>query len=348
MHKAQVVVQTAFLGDLILSVPFLRRLKSNAPEEKLILICKKGLGSFLKDLKVIDDYFEISKNDRRSYKLAKEYLTEFDITQLYCVHRSVRSLLFTSQLKAEKKIGFSSMLGFWVFDESADYEESWPDAIRKFKLLSYSDPEVKMALAEIDFSKLNTADKNGVMPPVPTLFAFNSLPSNSPNSKKVCLFPGSVWATKRWTLTGYTEVAQKLTAAGFDVLLLGGSDEKDLCDQIGEIVPQAKILAGKLSIQQSIQTVSECALVIANDSAATHMAALAGIPSISIFGPTTLDLGFRPWSDKALVVQTDLSCRPCGKHGHDVCPLGHHHCMKFIAAAQVLDKAEMQLKISSP
>lgn len=348
MEKAQVVIQTAFLGDLILSIPFLKKVKQLSPEEKLVLVCKKGLGSFLKHQGVVDDFVEIAKGNRSSYKEAKLFLQRYQITRLLCVHRSVRSLLFTWQLSAQKKIGFRSLLGLFIFDEVFTYEHSWPDAIRKFKLLSSIDAEVSQALQSSDFAKLNCADSNGEMPKVPSIFSF--LPDDKKsfrNPKQVCVFPGSVWATKRWTEEGFTEVVQQLIQKKYEVMLLGGSDEKSLCDAIAARVPEAQVFAGKLSIQQSIDKVAESALVIANDSAATHMAALQGVPSITLFGPTTLNLGFRPWSDEARVIEIPLDCRPCGAHGHQQCPLGHHHCMKWIKPEVVTAKALELLASSS-
>lgn len=339
MFKAQVVIQTAFLGDLILSIPFLQRVKSHAPEQKLVLVCKKGLGDFLKQQRVIDEFVEINKGQRDSYQQAAKLLSDFQITNLYCVHRSLRSLLFCMKLKAEKKIGFRSGLGFLAFHESYVYEKSWPDAIRKFKLLSAIDHEVQNALQGQDFAKLNTATLDGEMPVPPELFAFSKPGPVSKKIGQVCVFPGSVWATKRWTHQGFIQLVRALVEKKYDVLLLGGPDEKELCESIASQVAQVRVLAGQLSIQESIEKVGESSLVIANDSAATHMAALKNIPSITLFGPTTLNLGFRPWSEQARVVQIDLNCRPCGAHGHQQCPLGHHHCMKWISPERVIAQA---------
>ena len=257
------------------------------------------------------------------------------------MHRSVRSLLFTSQLNAKNKIGFRSFLGFLFLDESFKYEKTWPDAIRKFRLLENLDKDVHAALQNKDFATLNSADENGKMPSVPSIFSFKRL-FKGPRlaaQKQVCVFPGSVWATKRWTEEGFTEVVQGLVDQKYKVLLLGGPDEKSLCESIAAKVSGVEVLAGKLSIQQSIEKVGESDLVIANDSAATHMAALQSTPAVTLFGPTTLNLGFRPWSDLARVVQIELDCRPCGAHGHQQCPLGHHHCMKWIKPEAVLARA---------
>lgn len=338
MEKAQVVIQTAFLGDLILSIPFLRRVKKLAPEQKLILVCKKGLGTFLQYQGLIDGFCEISKGNRNSYKEARAHLIQFEITNLFCIHRSVRSTLLSGQLKAKNKIGFRSLLGFLIFNKNVRYEYQWPDAVRKFRLLQSLDTEVAAAFVNQDFSELNRANEKGEMPLVPKLFSFKPTSKKS-KTGQVCLFPGSVWATKRWTEEGFTEVARHLVQKGFKVLLLGGPDERSLCDSIAKQVPEVEVFAGKLSIQQSIDKVGESELVIANDSAATHMAALQSVKALTLFGPTTLDLGFRPWSDLARVVQIDLDCRPCGAHGHQQCPLGHHHCMKWIKPEVVIQQA---------
>jgi heptosyltransferase-2 len=71
-----------------------------------------------------------------------------------------------------------------------------------------------------------------------------------------------------------------------------------------------------------------------------HMAALSGLPTVAAFGPTTLDLGYRPWSASAAVAQRDLPCRPCGKHGAERCPINSHACMAGLSPATVLGAIE--------
>ncbi len=343
MQKAQVVIQTAFLGDLILTIPLLKRLKKMSPEEKLILVCRKGLGQFLRELEIVDQFIEIAKHDRKSYGLARDFLNSFEISYLYCVHRSVRSVLFSSQIRAHHKVGFSSILGFWVFDESVDYEKNWPDAIRKFQLVASRDIEIRSALSKSDLVALNEPLPGGSLPLVPSLFSFRTAEVGPKRKKQICLFPGSTWATKKWTLEGFKEVAKYFRDLDFDVLLLGAKDEKSLCDEIEKSVPGVKVLAGVLSISDSLGTMAESLLVIANDSAATHMAALTNTPVVTIFGPTTLSLGFRPWSNESQVMQINLDCRPCGAHGHAKCPLGHHQCMKLITSQSVIEKSLLLL-----
>lgn len=336
MRKSNLVIQTAFLGDLILAVPFLQRLKKLFPDDKLIVMCKSGLGDFLLKEYLVDEIVEVEKGSAASYRKARGKISEFNIRNLYCVHRSIRSLLFVAGIKAEKKIGFSSVLGFWIFDELVEYRTENPEVLRQFAILETCDPETFESLVSEDFSNLNEAS----LPTVPQFFSFPPAAFKPALSKRVAIFPGSVWATKKWTKTGFAELATLLLKAGYQVDLLGGPTEKDLCDEIATMAGQAQVLAGTLSISESIRSLTQYNLVVTNDSSPTHMAAYQNVPVLAIFGPTTLQQGFRPWSNNAAVVEkTDLTCRPCGKHGHNICPLGHHNCMKLISASEVFKKA---------
>jgi heptosyltransferase II len=330
------VIQTAFLGDLILSTPVLKRIKKIFPEDKLVVVCKSGVGEFLLKEKIADQVIEVEKSNSRSYSAALKQLNCVEIRNLYCLHRSVRSQLFTAQIKAQKKIGFSSLLGFWIFDDQVDFVEENPEVIRQFKILETTDQETFDQFKESGYAYLNHIT-DGQLPEIPLYFRFeHSVKSVLAEQKKIAIFPGSVWATKMWTQVGFTELAQKFIHDGYQVDLLGGPSEAMLCHNIAHEAQGANVLAGRLTIAETLNKLSEYDLVVSNDSASTHMAAYNNTPVITIFGPTTSYMGFRPWNNKAVIVEEkSLDCRPCGKHGHNQCPLGHHKCMKLITASAV-------------
>ncbi len=333
MPKSNLVIQTAFLGDLILAVPTLRRIKNILPEEPLIVLCKKGLGQFLIQQKIADQIIEIEKSNSESYSQALSLISQIEVRNLYCIHRSIRSAFFSARIKADKKIGFSSVVGFFIFDDLIDFRPAAPEAIRQFGILETSDEKTFHELNTKEFEYLNTSD----LKEVPDFFSFKPVTAKKPSlKKKIAIFPGSVWATKKWTQDGFTELARLLTADNYQVDLMGAESEKKLCEEIAVKAIQANVLAGKFSVSETLTALADYDLVIANDSAPTHMAAYNNTPVISIFGPTTLRQGFRPWSNNSRVIENkELSCRPCGRHGHNECPLKHHNCMISITATEV-------------
>lgn len=346
--EANLVIQTAFLGDLILSVPTFLRIKKKFPDKKLVVVCRAGVGEFLLRDGIVDTVIEVIKSDSGSYAEALESLRQFDIENLYCLHRSARSILFSARIPAKRKIGFSSFLGFWVFDDNIQHISENHEVLRQMKILESTDEYVAEQINSETYSYLNNADEQGRFPVIPQFFKFSApekILKLAP--ARISVFPGSVWNTKKWTAEGYTELCRMLAADGFQISLLGGPAEEEICREIADKVPGAEVLAGKMSIAQSIDYIRDSALVICNDSASTHMAAYNAVPVVAIFGPTTSAMGFRPWNDDSSVIEnTVLSCRPCGRHGHKECPLGHHLCMKSIDAKSVYNRICRQLQLS--
>ena len=338
VHHYNIVIQTAFLGDLILSIPVLKRIKKIYPDQKLMVVCRKGFGAFLLNEHLVDEVIEVVKSDSSSYQDALEFIRNLNVKNVFCLHRSIRSQFFVSKITAEKKIGFSSFLGFWIFDETVEYVKENPEVIRQFKILETVDEETNEYFTDSDYSRFNYLNEE-----IPEFFAFERTEITKTTSRHIALFPGSVWATKRWKKEGYIELTKRLIEIGYKVSLFGGPDEAELCMEIASHFDNVVVLAGKLSIADTLIHLAEYDCVISNDSASTHMAAYKNIPIITIFGPTVLSQGFRPWTNQAAVVENmSIKCRPCGPHGHKKCPLKHHKCMESINA-QLVVKALFQI-----
>lgn len=337
-----VFVQTAFIGDLFLSLPTINRLRQLYPDFHLILVCKKGLSEYFVQKGFVDHAIEVEKGDGSSYQNAIKVLNTMNIHFVFCVHKSLRSALFVRSLKAHKKIGFKRFLSFLFFTHTASYLKKYPDVIRQLNILSPVDADVARDVQLKDWSYLNfKQESNGLFPSIPDFFSFGK--KSQPSRKmKVGIFPGSVWATKKWTVEGFSQVTAHLITKGYQVFLMGAPAEKDVCQQIHQANPQAVDLSGQLKLADSIEQIQNFDFIVCNDSAPAHMAASQQIPSLVIFGPTTLNLGFRPWLDQSIVVENEnLNCRPCGAHGPKVCPLGHHNCMKTVTADQVIQALDL-------
>ncbi len=343
MKKLNVVIQTAFLGDLILTIPLLNRLKFEQPDVDLAIVCKKGLGDFLIQEKIVDFVFEVEKSNASSYNEIAQVLNKKQVKYIYCLHKSIRSLLFSSQVKAEKKFGFNSILGFWIFDDMSEFILEAPEVIRQMKILEHTDIYLREQFMRMDISWYQEMTIN-----LPDTFKFKAKVL-APHSqvRRIAIFPGSVWNTKRWTIEGYQQLCIKLIQAGYEVELLGAENEVDLCQSIAAHDSHILIKAGQFNVTETIKNLKDYSLVISNDSAPTHMAAYSTVPVVTIFGPTTSQMGFKPWLTQSRVVENSkLSCRPCGPHGHQECPLKHHDCMKSISAEQVFQAAIYLLETS--
>jgi heptosyltransferase-2 len=165
--------------------------------------------------------------------------------------------------------------------------------------------------------------------------------------KRIAVFPGSVWNTKRWPVEYFAKLVQQLAEKNYTVLLMGGPGEEMYGEAIenknGESEKVINLI-GKSSVWESILVLNQCDLVIANDSASAHLAAMLNKKILVFFGPTVLSFGYRPWGNSVYVMENaNLKCRPCGSHGHDKCPIGTHECMTSINAESALKKVESVL-----
>ncbi|WP_413561013.1 glycosyltransferase family 9 protein [Bdellovibrio sp. HCB209] len=358
------VVQTAFLGDLLLAIPLLKRCRQIWPEQKLGLVCRKGFGDIFLKTKLVDHVFEIKKGDAQTYNNILQQLNSFEVNHLVSPHESMRTIFFCRKIKAQKKISFQKFWSFLAFDVRVKKPMILPDPLRQMSLLQPVDQQLPGLLsAYAETEKPYITDKKGQLSAPPAWASMSlreSVLSHTQvyqdlqkrydlqgvnEDRAVLLFPGSVWATKRWTKEGFIETGKNLQSLGYQVYVMGGPGEEALAEEVAQEIPRSISVAGKTSILESAQLIARARLVVGNDSASTHLAAMCETPLIAVFGPTVLRFGFRPWSAQTFIAQKEnLACRPCGKHGHNVCPIKTHVCMKHLPAEQVLEKAETILR----
>ncbi len=175
--------------------------------------------------------------------------------------------------------------------------------------------------------------------------------------KFVAFAPSSVWATKRWPAERFAKLAKRFWEKyQLRTVLVGGSDEADFVVAKEFLAsysaggqgafPAARDLIGQTSIGTLKGVLARASLVVANDTAPLHVAIAVGAPVLGVFGPTTKEIGFFPLAPagKAGVAElAGLQCRPCGLHGHKICPLGHFRCMLELDSETVFAEAEKLL-----
>jgi ADP-heptose:LPS heptosyltransferase len=149
-----------------------------------------------------------------------------------------------------------------------------------------------------------------------------------PGSYEVIVL-GAAHLTKRIT----TVLANRIIdQAKLPIILLGGKDVIEQTEQIE--FPEATInLVGKTSLNQSGLILQNASLVHTGDTGLMHMAAALKVPTHVYWANTHPKMGMYPYYGEYKIhtkwYEVDgLSCRPCSKLGHEVCPMGHHKCME--------------------
>jgi heptosyltransferase-2 len=139
---------------------------------------------------------------------------------------------------------------------------------------------------------------------------------------------------KHWGDDRYCEVADRLRADGCNVLLLTSPGERVQAETIAATCNNLPIIGDDGDVLTLAAAISQCAVIITNDSGPLHLAAALAVPSVSIFGPT--DPGRTVIPGASRVVRKPTSCAPCYARE---CPLGHHRCMRDITVDEVYEAA---------
>ena len=340
--RANLYCQTAFLGDLFLAIPSLKHLK--AEDSPLVLCCRKGMGSVFKKLGLVDDFVEVDKSDFSTWKKAVEDLRKYDFENIFSPHLSFRMAWNLKSINSENKIGFHDWWNFWFFNKRIHRPMNWPEPLRQLSLVAQVDGALKEKLEFASSRFINTNSRLTVnymkgeeISPWASMSVRERVRSwESPVGREyVFLAPGSVCKTKRWDK--YAQLARVLLSAGESVALVGSPDEVAVGQKLQSEVSEIHNFIGQWSLENLLSALSHGKYLVSNDSGVVHMAAAVDLPTISLLGPTTLDLGYRPWNRSSVVVQKELSCRPCRAHNHPSCPIGTHECMKGLPVRWVLD-----------
>ena len=336
------IVQTAFLGDVVLTTPLLRELRRVCPSASLCLLTTATGRSVLNGLPYVDRWLVLDKRwDRDGCRSSRGVLRELMGTRFdaaVAAHRSVRTGVLLRLSGARLRVGFTGAPGAWAYNRRVPWDPG-KHAVHRYLELSAAlggepgtaDPQPRLTVEPAAAARADLmALEHGV----------------AAEDNLLCVAPGSVWPTKRWLPEGYARVVAAARARGLVPVLVGSPEERELCRSVAALAP-APVLAGETSIPELVALLARARIVVANDSGAAHVASAVGTPVVSVFGSTIPGMGYAAYGPLTRVVERGgLECRPCGRHGARNCPLGHFRCMTEVAADRVLARVDELLAVT--
>lgn len=315
--QSSLVIQTAFLGDVVLTTPLLERLAGEAgpvdvlvtPAAAAVLAHHPAVGEVI----VYD-----KRRDAGLGGIARvgRALRQRKYARIFLPHRSVRSAVLALATGARERIGFSDSPAAWTYTRRVAPTGEHETA--RIAALAGPGPVPRPSLG------LTEGERQA---------AIQWLERSGVRREFTALAPGSVWATKRWPY--YAELASRLPGS---LVVVGGPEDREAGAEIVARDPaRIRSAAGELPLRVSAALLERASVLVTNDSAPLHLAAAVGTRVVAIFGPTVPAFGFGPLGEKDAIAEVvGLSCRPCSKHGPMVCPLVHHRCMMDLTADEVL------------
>lgn len=334
--KSILVVQTAFIGDVLLVIPLLKAIKRSWPEAELDVVVRPPAHNLLETLPYLRDIIVYDKHGEHQglggffRVLGRLRSRSYDVA--FLPHRSLRTGLLTLAVGVPVRIGFNRGGGRFLHTRRVTYDRQVHEIQRNLTLLTVLGKSLLPAAPEV----LSTEEDVRVVDS--KLSALGTL-------KIVALAPGSVWMTKRWPEVHYIALGKLFLSESYRVVLIGGREDKSLNARIAaELGDKCHDLSGELTLRQSVEALRRCLILITNDSAPTHLGVAAGTRVLTLFGSTVPDFGFAPFGPMGRSLQVDLYCRPCTDHGRQFCPEEHFRCLKDLNPERVFAAANEMLQ----
>ncbi len=320
------VIQTAFIGDVILATALVEKIHASFPSAKIDLLVRKGNEALLKKHPFLNEILIWDKKGSK-YKNLFQILQQIRKSKYDAVINTQRfgSTGFLTALSGAKiKSGFTKNPFSFGFTHSYTHEigNGTHEVERNQQLIE------SFTTADLAKPKLYPSEND---------FAFIKQFTHSPF---ITISPTSVWFTKQYPAEKWAEFID-MVPSDLTIFLLGGPDDSIKNEELIALSKSntPKNLAGKLSFLQSAALLSKSKLNYVNDSGPLHLCSAMNAPVASLFCSTIPQFGFTPLSDENTVIETrkNLECRPCGIHGKNECPQRHFDCAYTINKQQLMD-----------
>lgn len=321
MKTKFLIIRFSSIGDIVLTSPVVRCLKTQFPEAEIHFLTKKRNADLLQANPYIDKIKVLSDS-------LSETIRDLKLENYHYVidlHSNLRSLRVKLGLKA-KSYSFNKL------------------NIRKFILITMkinTMPNRHIVDRNMDtvrsFNVVNDGKGLDYFIPDADKIIVNDLPEKFRNGYVALVLAGT-YATKRMPAEKYRQL---ISGSDLPFVLLGGKSERMAAEVIlswnnGNVID----FTGKLRINQSASLVKNARLVVANDTGLMHIAAAFRKKILSVWGNTSPDLGMFPYlpaEGSEILEVNGLPCRPCSKLGYHECPKKHFRCMNDIPEERIVE-----------
>ncbi len=326
------IIHTAFIGDIVLSTPLIKKIKDTYPDSDITYVTTPSGEAILKNNPHLNNIIVYDKRGEHKgisgvWQLGRRLRYE-NFNMVITPHRYLRSSILSWLSRSPIRKGYDIASGSCLFTEKIKYDRTKHEIE---KLLSFVAPENKKRY-EIELYpgekekmkgdnlwKENLLEDKKVVVLVEKLLSFvapenkkryeielypgekekmkgdNLWKENLLEDKKVVvLAPGSKWFTKQWPVEYFNKLAESLKKlSNVRLIVVGGKDEINLPIEKENIID----MRGKTSLLELADILSRADVVVTNDSSPIHIASAFKKPRIfALFGPTIEKFGFFPWS----------------------------------------------------
>jgi ADP-heptose:LPS heptosyltransferase len=288
-QKNVLVIRLSAMGDVAMTVPVLRALTNQYPELKITILTRPFFKPFFRDLKGVEVFKADVKGEHKGvfglYKLART-LNKKKFYVVADLHNVLRSKILKKFIRCKRFITIDKgrkekkqLTSGKVFKQLKTTHQRYADV---FERLGY-----KIDLKNPSFPEkavLNDKLKNVI---------------GNTNLKRIGIAPFAAHEGKMYPLHLIKGVIQELSKEYHVLLFGGGTKETEILNAFENMYKNTVNLAGKLSLDEEMDVISNLDVMLSMDSGNAHIAAMLGVKVVTIWGVTHPNAGFAPFNQPA-------------------------------------------------
>ncbi|MBS1969600.1 MAG: glycosyltransferase family 9 protein [Bdellovibrionales bacterium] len=331
------IIRFSAFGDVTQSLSIPSAIKKAYPEAEVHWITRKDMAPLLRHHPAIDQIWEYDRKTglKGLFALLKTMST-LHFSHIYDAHNNLRSRMVYWRLGLLRSTKFIRRS-----------QKRW----KRFLLFKLHKNTYEMPFSG-QRDLLEPLAPWGIeksLPPAPQIFIdptdlekADALLGEWKDKKYVALAPSAAYFLKRWPVSHFKQLIQLMPDLNF--VLLGGPEDRFI-EELLNVAPERTLnTAGKAPLTVSAALVKKSQVLVANDTGLLHVGEQLGKPSIALMGPAPFGFPSRP---STKIMELNLPCRPCSKHGQGPCVNQiYHQCLVDITPAQVATEVRSKLGVS--
>jgi heptosyltransferase-2 len=336
------VMRYRFIGDTVLTVPFLRNLREAYPAAQIDLMLEPFSGQVIEGCPYVDRVIPFEFKTIHTYSAAAErgklagYLHYVRLIRnerydaAFVLKRSLSSALLVRLAGVPRRIGFATEGRGILLTDRVAYRQDQHEVLNFLDCLRVLDVPIGSTVLELWPTPENDKKVSALM----------AQAGWKDDEFKVIIHAAASLPAKQWPLDRFAAIMTVLHdrhRARF--VYTGSAGDAELYRSIEKLGPFHGLdLCGITNVRENLSVYKRADLFFGVDSGPMHMAAAVGVPVVALIGPTD-ERKWGPWGDGHTVITKRLSCYPCKPH-----KCADNACMKQIAVEDALDAVEKKLK----
>lgn len=329
------LIKPSSLGDIVHTLPVVSALKTRWPKAHLTWCVKRQWAEFVERVVGVDRVWPVDEGVRSWIRAGQQLRNErFDV--VVDLQGLFRSGLLAGLSGAPVRIGFANGRegSPWFYTQRVPVPSADVHAVDRYLSVAGVLGAPVSGAPRFEFKMLAEDQKV-----VRELFHRKGLSMERP---WVAMNVTARWVTKRWPLSSFAVVIDRLYAEHRDpVVVIGSADERPYIDELRALSKSPFIdLSGDVPLRCLPALLSTAAVMITNDSGPMHIAAACGVPVVALFGPTSA-IRTGPYGANHHVLAGSVSCSPCFsricRHRPEM------ECLQLIQTAHVVERVQLVL-----